>query len=101
MRDYWGSQVENLGHLARKLVYDENRVIFYKYGKSSSAKTYTLTKEQHPIFHLATIRYDRNTGRYKTSKYSVADVELWHNMSDDMEVEEARKKVGGERPTSI
>ena len=31
-------------------VYDENRVIFYKYGKSSSAKTYTLTKEQHPIF---------------------------------------------------
>lgn len=82
-------------------VYDESRVMFFKYGKSSSAKTYTLTKEQHPIFHLATIRYDRNTGRYKTSKYSVADVELWHNMNDDMELEEARKKVGGERPTSI
>ena len=29
-------------------VYDENRVIFYKYGESSSSKTYTLTKEQHP-----------------------------------------------------
>jgi len=42
--------VENLGHLARQLVYEEGRVIFYKWGKSSSAKTYAITKESKPKF---------------------------------------------------
>ena len=63
--------------------------------------TYTLTKEQHPIFHLAGIRYDRNTGRYKTSKYSVADVELWHNMNDDMEAVRCQKFRGKPQPRAF
>ena len=82
MRNYWGSQVENLGHLARRLVYEESRVIFYKYGKSNSAKTYTITKDHKPIFHLAALRYDRETGKYARRQYLLKDVELWHNLDD-------------------
>ena len=41
-----------LGHLARQMVYEENRKILYKHGKSDSAKTYTITKENHPLVHL-------------------------------------------------
>ena len=63
MREYWGSEAENLGHLAKRLVYEENRVIFDKHGRSSSAKTYTITKEQNPKFHVAALRYDRETGK--------------------------------------
>ena len=82
MRTYWGSQVENLGHLARRLVYEEGRVIFYKYGKSNAAKAYTITKDQKPIFHLAALRYDRESGKYARQKYHLQDVELWHNMDE-------------------
>ena len=38
MRSYWGSQVDNLGHVARQLVYEESRVIYYKHGKSPSPR---------------------------------------------------------------
>ena len=82
MRSYWGNQVENLGHLARRLVYEEGRVIYYKYGISNAAKAYTITKEQKPIFHLAALRYDRQTGKYARRQYQLQDVELWHNMED-------------------
>ena len=82
MRSYWGSQVENLGHLARRLVYEEGRAIFFKYGKSNAAKAYTITKDHKPIFHLGALRYDRESGKYARRKYQLQDVELWHNMED-------------------
>ena len=63
MREYCGSQVENLGHLARRLVYEENRVIVFKYGSP------TL---QRPI----------PSPRITSRSYRLKDVELWHNMDD-------------------
>ena len=39
-----------------------------KHGRSASAKTCIMTKEQNPIFHLAAIRYDRNTGRIQCQR---------------------------------
>ena len=82
MRNYWGAEVENLGHLARQLVYEESRVIFYKWGKSSSAKTHAITKESEPKFHLAALRYDRQTGKYARRQYSLEDVVLWHQLDE-------------------
>ena len=38
MRDYWEHSVENFGHLARRLVYEENRVIFFKYGSPTQQR---------------------------------------------------------------
>ena len=81
MRSYWGSQVDNLGHVARQLVYEESRVIYYKHGKSNSAN-YTITKDDKPRFHLAALKYDRETGKYARRQYLVKDVELWHNLDD-------------------
>ena len=52
MRTYWGAKLENLGHLARQLVYEESRVIFYKWGKSSSAKTHAITNFQGVYFFV-------------------------------------------------
>ena len=82
MRSYWGSQVDNLGHVARQLVYEESRVIYYKHGKSNNAKTYTITKDALPSFHLAVLRYDRQTGKYARRQYQMQDVELWHNLDE-------------------
>ena len=82
LRSYWGSQVENLGHLARRLVYEEGKEILYKHGKSNSAKTYTITKDDKPSFHLAALRYDRETGKYARRQYQMQDVELWHNIDE-------------------
>ena len=82
MREYWGAEVENLGHLARQLVLKESRMIFYKWGKSSGAKTYAITKDSGVKFHLAALRYDRETGKYARKKYPVEDVALWHELDE-------------------
>ena len=49
---------------------------------SSSAKARTITKDDKPIFHLAALRYDRQTGKYARRQYLLKDVELWHNLGD-------------------
>ena len=82
MRGYWGAEVENLGHLARQLVYEESKMIFYKWGKSSSAKTHAITKESGVRFHLAALRWDRQTGKYARQQYPVEDVALWHQLDE-------------------
>ena len=82
MRDYWGAEVENLGHLARQLVFEESKVIFYKWGKSSSAKTHAITKESGVRFHLAALRWDRQTGKYARKQHSLEDVALWHQLDE-------------------
>ena len=82
MREYWGAEVENLGHLARQLVLKESRMVFYKWGKSSGAKTYAITKDSGVKFHLAALRYDRETGKYARKKYPVEDVALWHELDE-------------------
>ena len=82
MREYWGAEVENLGHLARQLVLKESRMIFYKWGKASRAKTYAITKDSGVMFHLAALRYDRETGKYARKKYPVEDVALWHELDE-------------------
>ena len=69
-----------LGHLARQMVYEENRKILYKHGKSSFSMTFTITKENHPLFHLGAIQYDHTSGRYDNKKYTLDDVDMCQNM---------------------
>ena len=81
MRDYWGENVENFDHhLARQMVYEENRKILYKHGKSSFSMTFTITKENLPLFHLGAIQYDHTSGRYDNKKYTLDDVDMCQNM---------------------
>ena len=54
---------------------------------SMASPALTITKENHPLFHLAAIQYDRTSGRYDKKRYTLYDVELWHNMDDVVSVD--------------
>ena len=55
MRKYWEESVENLGHLARRLVYEENRVIFFKYGSSALRRPIPCPRKRIQFFTWASL----------------------------------------------
>ena len=76
MREYWGAEVENLGHLARQLVFEEGRVIFYKWGKASCAKTYMPSPRR--AGSSSTLRHCDTTVRQESMRGSSIRWKMWH-----------------------
>ena len=76
MRNYWGAEVENLGHLARQLVYEESRVIFYKWGKVKLCKD--TCHHQGESASGSTSRHCDGTVKQESMRGSSIRWKMWH-----------------------